>query len=209
MHCSITIKGHLDTSWSAWFDGLTIANRENGETALVGHLPDQAALHGALTKVRDLGLTLIAVQCGDIASTAAPPARRYRRRSDNQKGTRMKPSVRHVQEALIAALLHGDAQTLDTVIAPDCRIIGPRGFVTTRDEWIGAHQESTYTQVKLENAETDVRIYGDAAIRWEVQESVCRYHGETIEGRFNVTGVWVLSDGRWQLTSLQYTALPS
>jgi hypothetical protein len=65
MYCSITVKGHLDARWSAWFDGLTITNLENGETALAGRLPDQAALHGALTKVRDLGLPLISVRCED------------------------------------------------------------------------------------------------------------------------------------------------
>ena len=65
MYCAITVKGHLDQRWSEWFDGLTITNRENGEAALVGDLPDQAALHGVLTKVRDLGLTLVLVQCTD------------------------------------------------------------------------------------------------------------------------------------------------
>ena len=65
MYCSITVKGHLDERWSEWFDGLTITNLENGETMLAGHLPDQAALHGMLTKVRDLGLTLVLVRCED------------------------------------------------------------------------------------------------------------------------------------------------
>ena len=65
MYCSITVKGHLDERWSDWFDGLTITNLETGEAALVGHLPDQAALHGMLAKVRDLGLTLVSVQCAD------------------------------------------------------------------------------------------------------------------------------------------------
>ena len=65
MYCAISVKGHLDQRWSAWFDGLAVTNLENGETVLAGHLPDQAALHGALTKVRDLGLTLVLVQCED------------------------------------------------------------------------------------------------------------------------------------------------
>ncbi len=63
MECSITVKGHLDQRWSDWFDGLTITHRENGESVLTGHLSDQAALHGVLTKVRDLGLVLITVEC--------------------------------------------------------------------------------------------------------------------------------------------------
>jgi hypothetical protein len=65
MYCSITVKGHLDQCWSEWFDGLTITHLENGGTVLSGHLPDQAALHGVLTKVRDLGLNLVAVDSED------------------------------------------------------------------------------------------------------------------------------------------------
>ncbi len=57
----IRVKGHLDSRWSAWFEGLTITNLPHGETLLSGALADQAALHGVLMKVRDLGLPLLAV----------------------------------------------------------------------------------------------------------------------------------------------------
>jgi hypothetical protein len=57
----IKIKGHLDDHWSAWFDNLTISNQANGQAVLRGPLPDQAALHGILIKIRDLGLPLLAV----------------------------------------------------------------------------------------------------------------------------------------------------
>ena len=57
----ITIKGHLDQHWSDWFDTMTITNAANGEAILCGPLPDQAALHGVLIKIRDLGLPLLAV----------------------------------------------------------------------------------------------------------------------------------------------------
>ena len=60
-HYYIRVKGHLDGHWSAWFDGLTISNEENGEAVLCGPLPDQAALHGVLIKIRDLGLPLLAI----------------------------------------------------------------------------------------------------------------------------------------------------
>ena len=60
----ITIRGHLEQHWSTWFDGLTITNGTNGEGMLAGHIPDQAALHGLLVKIRDLGLPLIAVVPG-------------------------------------------------------------------------------------------------------------------------------------------------
>ena len=57
----IRIKGHLDPRWSEWFGGLTITLEEAGNTLLTGSVVDQAALHGLLRKVRDLGMPLISV----------------------------------------------------------------------------------------------------------------------------------------------------
>jgi hypothetical protein len=57
----IRIKGHLGRRWTAWFEGMTIAQAGNGETLLTGPVVDQAALYGMLRKVRDLGLPLVAV----------------------------------------------------------------------------------------------------------------------------------------------------
>jgi hypothetical protein len=56
-----TVQGHLDQRWSAWFDGLCITHEPNGTTTLAGPIVDQAALHGLLIKIRDLGLPLLAV----------------------------------------------------------------------------------------------------------------------------------------------------
>ena len=57
---TIRVRGRLDPGWSAWFDGLRVTDL-GGETELSGPLPDQAALHGVLAKVRDLGLMLLSV----------------------------------------------------------------------------------------------------------------------------------------------------
>jgi len=57
----IRVKGHLGQEWSAWFDGLTITNIEQGEAILSGVIVDQAALFGVLLKIRDLGLPLLAI----------------------------------------------------------------------------------------------------------------------------------------------------
>jgi hypothetical protein len=57
----IRIKGHLDPKWAAWFEDLNITLEEDGETLLTGPVTDQAALHGLLRKVRDLGMPLISV----------------------------------------------------------------------------------------------------------------------------------------------------
>jgi len=57
----IRIKGQLDSQWTDWFGGLTITMEEDGTTLLTGPVIDQAALHGLLKKVRDLGLPLVSV----------------------------------------------------------------------------------------------------------------------------------------------------
>jgi hypothetical protein len=57
----IRIQGHLDNRWNSWFSGLTLTREDNGETVLTGPVVDQAALHGVLRKVRDLGLPLLSV----------------------------------------------------------------------------------------------------------------------------------------------------
>jgi len=57
----IRLKGHLAERWAYWFEGLTITLEDNGNTLLAGPVVDQAALHGLLKKVRDLGLPLISV----------------------------------------------------------------------------------------------------------------------------------------------------
>ena len=64
-HYAITVRGYLDPCWSEWFDGWTMAYTESGETILSGPVPDQAALHGLLMRIRDLNLMLIAVNRGE------------------------------------------------------------------------------------------------------------------------------------------------
>ena len=61
-HYEIRIQGHVRLDWSSWFDDLMIRHDECGETVVTGMLPDQTALHGVLQKIRDLGLTLVAVK---------------------------------------------------------------------------------------------------------------------------------------------------
>jgi hypothetical protein len=62
----IRIKGHLGQQWTDWFEGLTITLGENGDTLLTGQVIDQAALHGTLKKIRDLGMPLLSVNVVDL-----------------------------------------------------------------------------------------------------------------------------------------------
>ena len=57
----IRVAGHLSPQWADWFEGLTITLEEDGNTLLAGPVADQAALHGLLKKVRDLGMPLVSV----------------------------------------------------------------------------------------------------------------------------------------------------
>ncbi len=67
----IRVKGHLDTRWAAWFNGLTLTRGSDGTTIICGPVADQAALHGVLQKIRDLGLPLISV---NHVAPGHPPA---------------------------------------------------------------------------------------------------------------------------------------
>ena len=68
---AIRVKGHLDPRWGAWFEGLALSQQSDGTTLMVGRIHDQAALHGVLQKVRDIGLVLLSVSdlkagCGQL-----------------------------------------------------------------------------------------------------------------------------------------------
>ena len=68
----IRVKGHLSSRWTAWFDGLNVTNEDDGTTVISVRAVDQAALHGLLQKVRDLGIPLVSLtQLPPDASTAS------------------------------------------------------------------------------------------------------------------------------------------
>ena len=70
----IRLAGHLDQRWAEWFDGLTLSRQGDGTTVLRGPVVDQAALHGLLQKVRDLGLPLVSVTQAAPEPPAVPTA---------------------------------------------------------------------------------------------------------------------------------------
>ena len=74
----IRIEGHLGNQWTDWFDGLSITLEASGDTLLAGPVLDQAALHGLLKKVRDLGMPLLSVNRVKPAGTDAAGARQVR-----------------------------------------------------------------------------------------------------------------------------------
>lgn len=75
----IRVQGHLHARWTAWFDGLTVTNESDGTTVLEGPVVDQAALHGLLRKLQDLGLPLLSVTQVRRDHPEAPSASSRRR----------------------------------------------------------------------------------------------------------------------------------
>ena len=61
VYYQIRVEGHLPPQWGDWLGGMSVAHTEDDETLLAGWLPDQAALHGILSQIRDLGLTLVSL----------------------------------------------------------------------------------------------------------------------------------------------------
>jgi hypothetical protein len=72
----IRLEGHLEDRWAAWFDGLSLTHESDGTTVLHGSVVDQAALHGLLQKVRDLGLPLVSVHPADADQPDQPTSPR-------------------------------------------------------------------------------------------------------------------------------------
>lgn len=62
----IRVEGHIDETWAEWFGGFSICHKEDNQTILAGEVPDQTALYGVITKLRDLGLKLISVVPIDV-----------------------------------------------------------------------------------------------------------------------------------------------
>jgi hypothetical protein len=72
----LRIRGHLPEEWSQWFEGMTLRCHPDGTTTMSGPVRDQAALHGLLLKVRDLGLSLISVTPASCAEDGSDPGER-------------------------------------------------------------------------------------------------------------------------------------
>ncbi len=69
----VRLRGHLDSRWAAWFDGLSLTHQSDGTTVIGGEVADQSALHGLLQRVRDTGLPLVSVTRHEPGQTGPRP----------------------------------------------------------------------------------------------------------------------------------------
>ncbi len=99
---------------------------------------------------------------------------------------------RRVNEALVVA----DAETLQALVAEDCQIVGPKGYMISRDQWARVREGGyDYEQILLYPVRENLVVHERAAIRCDVVESRCSFRGELIEGLFRVTQAWVTDRG--------------
>jgi hypothetical protein len=75
-HYELRVEGHLDEYWSTWFGGIALIREDDGTTTLRGVVADQAALHGLLAKVRDIGATLVSLTTTDAPVSPGTPVQR-------------------------------------------------------------------------------------------------------------------------------------
>jgi hypothetical protein len=116
-------------------------------------------------------------------------------------------TIDRAQQRLNQALVDGDFAALHELVVDDCRIVGPKGFIVAKDEWIDVHASGVYEQVLLETVVSEVLEHAETVIRSDIQRSECVYRDEHVDGLFRVLSVWVRTAGHWQLAATQYTAI--
>jgi hypothetical protein len=111
-------------------------------------------------------------------------------------------------EDLRQAELHGDVALLDRVLTPDFVGIGPRGFVLTKEAWLGRHRSGDLKYEALERDEMSLRTYGDAAIMTSREIGRTKYKGQEVPvGALRATHIFVRRGGNWRLAGVQFSPI--
>jgi len=115
--------------------------------------------------------------------------------------------VLRLADAWANAELRGDTTFLESTLADDFIGIGPLGFMLTRQEWLARHQSGDLKYESFNLDEVKVRVYNDAAVLTGRQVQNAAYRGNSIQGQFRTTLVFVQQQGQWRLASLQLSTI--
>jgi Domain of unknown function (DUF4440) len=115
--------------------------------------------------------------------------------------------VMRLADAWATAELRGDTTFLESTLAVDFIGIGPLGFMLTRQEWLARHTSGDLKYESFSLDEVKVRMYNDAAILTGRQVQNAAYRGNSIQGQFRTTLVFVQQQGQWRLASLQLSTI--
>ena len=115
--------------------------------------------------------------------------------------------VLRLADAWATAELRGDTTFLESTLADDFIGIGPLGFMLTRQEWLARHTSGDLKYESFNLDEVKVRVYNDAAVLTGRQAQNAAYRGNSIQGQFRTTLVFVQQQGQWRLASLQLSTI--
>jgi hypothetical protein len=113
--------------------------------------------------------------------------------------------IHRLQRAFDEAELHGDAESLDALLADDFQSIGEQGYVLNKAQWLGKFTEFAYTSV--ESSDVEVCFYGHAAIIRCVQRSHSTWRGQEMALTVRVSQTWVELPEGWRLAGIQFSSL--
>ena len=115
--------------------------------------------------------------------------------------------IAQLEERWRAAEVTGDTATLDDLTAPEFRLVGPLGFVLTRDQWLQRYQDGGLVTSSLDWREVDTRVVGDTAVSIGVHDQRATYQGRPADGTFRSTHVWQRRGDGWRLLSMQLSPI--
>lgn len=122
-------------------------------------------------------------------------------------GANTEPQLKQLAEQWAAAEQSADTAAIERTLADDFVGIGPLGFLLSKQEWLQRHQSGALRYTAFTVDDTQVRVYGDAAIMIGRITQGGTYQGHDTSGQFRATLVWVQQQGRWRLAGLQLSAL--
>ncbi|HEY3713538.1 MAG TPA: nuclear transport factor 2 family protein [Jatrophihabitantaceae bacterium] len=115
--------------------------------------------------------------------------------------------IRSLGERWVDAELRGDADALDALAVADFALVGPLGFVLTRQQWLGRFGNGDFEMHSLTWDEVEVRDYCPAAIAIGRQTQQASYRGAPSDGQFRVTHIAIRVDGRWLLAGMHLSPI--
>ncbi len=115
--------------------------------------------------------------------------------------------VRQSGERWARAELRGDAATLDQMATEDFLLVGPFGFVLTKEQWLQRYQSGDLANQAFDWSDVRVRIHGAAAVLIGTQTQDSTYRGQPSAGRFRVTQVWLNEERNWRLLSIHLSPI--
>lgn len=110
-------------------------------------------------------------------------------------------------ERWAAAERGGDAETLDRLAVPDFTLVGPFGFVLTKEQWLDRYRAGDLVTSELDWTDVAVRDYGTAAVAVGVHAQRAAYRGTPADGRFRATHVLVRDGGEWRLAGIHLSPI--